>query len=415
MDHFDIPQRACTRSPLETKEVIIAIISQIANTYHIDPRIETNMINIKTFIKNINKQAILERYKTIDASINAIVELYGTNVSDNTWTVADENEILQKKLKNIINVPGDEPINMGPVYKDTFSSKEKLTNNDFAAILELDTSKKIELIKYLNYSSLMRDEYIIIDSRYQNTANTDTSKIIFNLITNTKARSERGGLIIGNSIRDIVEISISPFTIPYKPIFVNFYNKITLSINEWVTNSYEAYEGGQFHFVFDIDKIDNNLIYLKPVDATYRFSRPMNYIDNFTLTFGAMLPKITFDKDHMFVSSIDFTNQYGLFIFTEPHHLVTGDLVYISGFTTPTVSADITMINEVNRDNGHIIVKKDNYSFIINVNLSLLRKETPIGSGVYPIDSLEQVISVYFASKRIMIPLRLKYLTNYST
>jgi hypothetical protein len=261
----------------------------------------------------------------------------------------------------------------------------------------------------------MRDEYIIIDSRYQNTANTDTSKIIFNLITNTKARSERGGLIIGNSIRDIVEISISPFTIPYKPIFVNFYNKITLSINEWVTNSYEAYEGGQFHFVFDIDKIDNNLIYLKPVDATYRFSRPMNYIDNFTLTFGAMLPKITFDKDHMFVSSIDFTNQYGLFIFTEPHHLVTGDLVYISGFTTPTVSADITMINEVNRDNGHIIVKKDNYSFIINVNLSLLRKETPIGSGVYPIDSLEQVISVYFASKRIMIPLRLKYLTNYST
>jgi hypothetical protein len=415
MDHFDIPQRAYTRSPLETKEVIIAIISQIANTYHIDPRIETNMINIKTFIKNINKQAILERYKTIDASINAIVELYGTNVSDNTWTVADENEILQKKLKNIINVPGDEPINMGPVYKDTFSSKEKLTNNDFAAILELDTSKKIELIKYLNYSSLMRDEYIIIDSRYQNTANTDTSKIIFNLITNTKARSERGGLIIGNSIRDIVEISISPFTIPYKPIFVNFYNKITLSINEWVTNSYEAYEGGQFHFVFDIDKIDNNLIYLKPVDATYRFSRPMNYIDNFTLTFGAMLPKITFDKDHMFVSSIDFTNQYGLFIFTEPHHLVTGDLVYISGFTTPTVSADITMINEVNRDNGHIIVKKDNYSFIINVNLSLLRKETPIGSGVYPIDSLEQVISVYFASKRIMIPLRLKYLTNYST
>lgn len=375
MDHFDIPQRAYTRSPLETKEVIIAIISQIANTYHIDPRIETNMINIKTFIKNINKQAILERYKTIDASINAIVELYGTNVSDNTWTVADENEILQKKLKNIINVPGDEPINMGPVYKDTFSSKEKLTNNDFAAILELDTSKKIELIKYLNYSSLMRDEYIIIDSRYQNTANTDTSKIIFNLITNTKARSERGGLIIGNSIRDIVEISISPFTIPYKPIFVNFYNKITLSINEWVTNSYEAYEGGQFHFVFDIDKIDNNLIYLKPVDATYRFSRPMNYIDNFTLTFGAMLPKITFDKDHMFVSSIDFTNQYGLFIFTEPHHLVTGDLVYISGFTTPTVSADITMINEVNRDNGHIIVKKDNYSFIINVNLSLLGRK----------------------------------------
>lgn len=415
MDHFDIPQRAYSRSPLETKETIIAIISQIANTYGIDPRIETNMINIKAFIKNINKQVILERYKTIDASIRAIVELYGTSVSDNTWTVADENEILQKKLRNIINVPGDEPINMGAVYKDTFSNKEKLTNNDFAAILEMDTSKKIELIKYLNYSSLMRDEYIIIDSRYQNIANADTSKIIFNLITNTKARSERGGLIIGNSIRDIVEISISPFTIPYKPIFVNFYNKITLSINEWMTNSYEAYEGGQFHFVFDIEKIDNNLIYLKPVDSTYRFSRPMNYIDNFTLTFGAMLPKITFDKDRMRVSSIDFTNQYGLFMFAEQHHLVTGDLVYISGFTTPTVSQDTKVIDEVNRDDGHIIVKKDNYSFIINVNLSVLRKETPVGSGVYPVESLDQDITVYFASKRIMIPLRLKYLTNYST
>ena len=116
----------------------------------------------------------------------------------------------------------------------------------------------------------------------------------------------------------------------------------------------------------------------------------------------------------MYPSTIDYTNKYGLFTFSEKHGLVTGDLVYIEGFDTPDPARDVIIITETNRMEGHTIVKKDNYSFIINVNLSSVRHEVPINSGQYPIDGFAQDLIIYFASKRIQIQMRLRYLTTYS-
>jgi len=140
----------------------------------------------------------------------------------------------------------------------------------------------------------------------------------------------------------------------------------------------------------------------------------VNKIDSFSLSLGAVYPKIALDSDRMYTSSIDFTDTLGLFSFAQPHNLVTGDLVYISGFSTPDQSLDVETITIVNRPEGHIIVKKDNYSFIINVDITTVRHEVPAGSQQYPIDSFKQLVLVYFASKRISIQMRLNYLTNYS-
>lgn len=399
---------------LESNDNMIKLITSICTQYGLDPAIERNIINIKAFLMPLDGRLLLQKHKTLDATNKAIVTLYGETIKAKRRSIPDDNDAVHKKLLSIISVPGDDATNLSKAYKNTFKNKERLTDGSSSSILDLDMPSRIETVKYLNYSSLMREEYIIADSRYQNIVNTDLTKIVFNLITNTKTRTDNGGIIIGNNIKDIVEIEVSPFTIPYKPVFANFYNKITLSINEWVSNSYEAYEGGQFHFIFDIDKIDNNLIYLKPVDTSYTFSTPMNYIDNFTLSFGAMLPKITFDADRMYVQSFDFTSAYGIITFANEHNLVTGDLVYVSGFATPDLAKDVKIIEEVNRSSGHIIVKKDNYSILLNVNLSLVRHEIPPGTNQYPIESFTQEVLVYFASKRIKIPFRMRYLTNYT-
>jgi hypothetical protein len=398
---------------LESPDNMVNLIIKICERYKLDPHIERNIINIKAFLDPLNGSALLKKHKTIEATNNAIIEIYGANLKSNRRSIADDNNLIRQKLLAIIKKPGDDGKNLSKEYKNTFTNKENLSNGD-NNILGMDMPQRIEIIKYLNYSSLFREEYIVVDSRYQNTVNTDRSKIMFTLLTNTKIKSDNGGVIIGNTIKDIVQIEVFPFTIPYKPIFVNFYNKITLSINEWLSNSYEAYEGGQFHFVFDIVKVDNNLIYLNPVDTTYSFSKPMNYIDSFTLSFGAMLPKITFDPDRMFSYKLDYSNEFGIITFESDHNLITGDLVYISGFSTPDTARDVKIIEEMNRSEGHTIVKKDNYSVLLNVNLSLVRHEVPIGSGIYPIDNLKQEILVYFACKRIQIPFRMKYLTNYS-
>ncbi len=400
----------------ESPNNLIFLIKKICEKYELKPSVEQNIINVKAFLNKLNGNSIFKRYKNLEDSNNFIINCYGDYIKNNRFSIPDELDKIHENLIKIINIPGDDAINLSKVYKNTFKNKEKLSNKEFGnlSILDLDMPERIETIKYLNYDSLMRKEYMIIDSRYQNIVNTDLSKIEFNLITNSRIRSDNGGVIVGNSIKDIIKVKISAFTIPYKPIFVNFYNKITLTINEWVANSYEAYEGGQFHFIFDIDKVNNNLIYLIPTTDEYEFSTPVNYIDNFTLSFGAMLPKITFDQDRMYVKTFEYITEYGIITFENEHNLVTGDLVYLSGFTTLELAKDVNIINEVNRDSGHIIVKKDNFSVLLNINLSLVRHEVPVGSGIYPMDSYQQNVLVYFASKRIKIPITLTYLTNYS-
>lgn len=397
---------------IENKENFILLIKQICDEYGLDPKIRSNIINIKSFLEPLRVDTIVPKVKTVEEANQLIVKLYGDHIRANKKNLVEDIDKTKEYLVKLINTPGDDSKNIK--YEDAFRNKEHFDDNITSSILKLSAPDRIETIKYLNYSSLFRDEYILVDSRYQNTVNPDPTKIVFTLITSTKAKSDHGGVIVGNPIKDIVEVEIYPFTIPYKPIFATFYKKITLSINEWTSNSFEAYEGGEFHFCFDIEKIDENLMYLKPINSTYSFSKPVNYIDSFTLSFGAVFPKISFDADRMYPKKINYSNEYGLIEFSEPHMLVTGDLVYITGFSTPDPARDVALINEVNRPEGHTIVKKDNYSFIINVNLSVLRIEDPIGSRRYPIEEFQQNVIVFFASKRIQIQFRLRYLTSYT-
>ncbi len=405
------------REQLEHKNNLLNLIKLICIEYKLDPRLQSNIINIKSFLVPIKSEHVIKQAKTLDEANKYIVKLYGDTIKANRITIPDEIDKTKKYLLKVIKTPGDDAKNMNAAYKGTFANRIetfKETFDGIGTILDMSMPERIETIKYLNYQSLHRDEYIMIDSRYQNKVNPDPTKMVFSLISNTKTKSDHGGIIIGNTIKDIIELEIYPFSIPYKPVYVTFYNKITLSINEWVASSFEAYEGGQFHFCFDIDYIDNNLIYLKPVNTIYSFSKPVNHIDDFTLSLGAVYPKISFDADRMYPKTIDYTNEYGLIIFDEPHNLVTGDLIYISGFGTPDPARDVDIITEVNRAEGHIIVKKDNYSIIINVDLTTVRHEEPIGSGRYPIEEFNQDILIYFASKRIQIQMRIRYLTSYT-
>ncbi len=409
---------------LDSKTNLLKLINSICNKYTIDPSVEQNIINIKYFLKPLDSRLLLKQYKTVDAVNNYIIDQYGKYINSNN-SVSNDLQNLKNYLVQVINTPGDDVSNINTKSSFTVErlkkerlKKERLNNSLLSSFMDADEESKFNIVKYLNYDSLLRDEYIIIDSRYRNTTNTDYSKIVFNLQTNVKASTisntnqtqSQGGIIIGTSIKDIVQIELFPFTIPYNPSFDNFYNKITLTINEWISNSYQAFENGQFHFILDIVKIENNLIYLKPIDNIFRFVRPVNYIDNFTLSFGAMLPKITFDNDRLQTSNIDYTSVDGIITFNEKHKLITGDLVYITNFTTPDPALDADFINEINRTQGHIIVKKNDYSIIINMDMTEIRHTDPIGSQNYPIDSFIQTIAVYFASKRIVIPLRIKHL-----
>lgn len=404
------------RYKLEHKSNLVKLVQDICKQYDLDPTLSTNVKNIKAFLAPLQVDVILAKATTIDAANTLIVQMYGESVIAQKSSIPEDMNITKSYLTKLINTPGDNvSANQSTAYKDTFLSEHSREAFDgIGAILNMNDAQRIETIKYLNYQSLFRDEYIVIDSRYQNKVNTDPTKMAFTLISSSRTKSDHGGVILGSTIRDIVEIQIYPFTMPYKAVYATFYNKITLTVNEWASSSFEAYEGGQFHFCFDIDQIDNNLMYLRPVNATYTFAKPVNYIDAFTLSFGAVYPKIAFDADRMSPILIDFLDPNGLLTFADPHGLITGDLVYITGFNTPDAARDVDVITEMNRMQGHTIVKKNNYTIVLNVDLTAARHEFPIDSGRYPIDEFVHRVDVYFASKRVQIQMRLKYLTTYA-
>lgn len=406
------------RTQLESRSNFIILVRSICDRYQLDPTIDTNLINVKAFLKSLDAETILKNSSTIDECNDAIVEYYSKHVdSSEVPSLPDNINATREHLIRVIKTPGDDSRNAARSYNNNgFSNRREgfASSESVGSILEMDPIQRIETIKYLNYKSLHRDEFIIIDSRYQNKVNDDPTKMQFSLIGTTKRKSDHGGVIVGKEIKNIIEIEVYPFTIPYKPMYVTFYNKITLAINEWMHNSFEAYESGQFHIGFDIDRVDNNLIYLRPINPIYTFSSPMNYVDDFTLSFGAMLPKISFDPDRMFPSKIDYSDPLGVFIFSDAHNLVTGDLVHITGFSTPDPARDVDLISDINRAHGHTIVKKDNFSFIINMDLTPLLRENPVNSGIYPILSFVQEVQVFFASKRVQIQMRMRYLTSYT-
>jgi hypothetical protein len=292
--------------------------------------------------------------------------------------------------------------------EESFRNKESLDNlssTDVTNILlnfpKLATeTDQINFTKIFNLPSLLRDSNILIDSRYQNLANTDRSNIPFTIVNNSKTKIPGSGIITSiGLIQDILEIEIFPFSIPYISAADNYYKKITMSILELSSISIDAYEDSQFHFMFKSEK-NKNLIDLTPINSVFRFYKPIAELTNFTLRFGSPLNPIVFDKDRLYTSNIDYTANPGILTFSENHNLLSGDIIYITQFTTDDPARDFNIINEINDKNGHLCTRTNNLSISINVDFTLVTS---------PNDAL---VEVYFGSKRILMPMRIRYMYN---
>ena len=369
--------------------------------------------NFIDFLKKFNYNKLYKEFydkTTNEVSIpntnEHLIKLYMIDIGK-LKSSFDMHEFLKKELNDKAMVKGTTDYNFGnnktTSVKDV--NKDVITSTFIPPATSLPNlvskAEQIEFTKILNYQSLWRDSNILIDSRYQNIANSDRSRIVFTIVNNTKVKTPGSGVITSiSNMRDIVEIEIYPFSIPYMSAADNYYQKITLSILELSAISIDAYEDSQFHFIFQ-GKINGNLIDLTPINKTFRFFKPITRINEFSLRFGSPLSPIEFDKDRLYTQSINYTSNPGIITFSEAHNLVTGDLVYIENFDTLTPAQDLNIIEEINNTQGHICTRINNTSISINVDLT----QIDLASQIPGLSVL-----VYFGSKRILLPLKFRYL-----
>lgn len=260
-------------------------------------------------------------------------------------------------------------------------------------------SELVAMTQILNRESLVRDSIVMFDSRYQNRSNTDRSRFMFSVISDTKNKTEGSGTLISLSrLTNIVEMEIFPFSIPYLTAADNYYNKITMSFPELASSSIDAYEDARFHFMFRAEK-NMNLLDLTPMNNIFRFHTPFYKVTDFSIRFGSPLAPITFDKDMLPTTDIDYTSNPMVITFGENHNLISGDLLYLSDFTTADPAKDLEIINTINSPYGHRCTRISSTSVSINVDANLIQ---------YPDMSHSSV--VYLGSKRIMFMLRFRFM-----
>lgn len=259
----------------------------------------------------------------------------------------------------------------------------------------------VDLTRVVNRESLCRDSNLLLDSRYQSLSNQDRSKIVFTIVNDTKSKSPGSGTIISSgALKDIVEIEIFPFSIPYLTAADNYYNTITMSILEISSSAIDAYENSQFHFIFKSKK-HRNLLELEPVNKVFRFHKPIARLSDFSIRFGAPLAPITFDKDRLYTSSVNYTANPMTIEFSEEHNLLSGDIIYINDFDTLNTGRDLAVIAQINSLNGHLCTRQS--STVISINVD--------GNDVqFP--NVGKRFQVYLGSKRLFIPIRIKYVDS---
>jgi hypothetical protein len=370
--------------------------------YMTDLNINMMMNRFKSNIDNINNEIVKSYKNYIEQRKNFDLQDYmATNITTGASKMATV-------AAPISSAPSSSATSATSASAASAASAAASTAAITAALANINTggipttsAERIEFAKIINRQSLYRDSNILIDSRYQNLANKNKSRLSFTIVNETKTKIPGSGIITSSGIiKDVVEIEVFPFSIPYMSAADNYYKKITLSILELASVSFDAYEDSQFHFMFKAEK-NNNLIDLTPINNIFRFSKPISKLSDFTLRFGSPLTPITFDNDRLSSSSIDYTSNPAVISFSEEHNLTTDDIIYITDFNTNDPAKDLAIINSINSPNGHICTRTSPTKISINIDMNIVTS---------PNTNLS--ISVYFGSKRIMLPMRIRYLQS---
>ena len=260
---------------------------------------------------------------------------------------------------------------------------------------------------YMKFKNINRTDWanwnvtnVYVDSRYQNISNQDRTILDFSIVPKSnRSKKQTGSITSYSNLSNITEFEVGDFIIPYTSS-TNAFREITLIFLDIPNNSVEANENS-FHFKFSYEPctFNPNLVKLTPYQKRFRFNPPIKTLDALRIQFADPYVPIEFEKDRLVPSSIDYGNN--AFHFSEPHGLDTGDVVIIEGFTTSTPNKDVDIIKKINDTRGLVITRITDISFSVTVGLNTITS---------PLVSNKPL--VFFQSKRIQFPIRIRYINN---
>lgn len=282
-----------------------------------------------------------------------------------------------------------------------FDNKSTVTlkNMNTAVLNSLDViQNKFKLLHTVNdvYSS-----YVLLDSRYRKIEGA-----IGNPITEYKWEytptiyTTHGTANVISRIQDILYIQVQQFGIPYVAAADNVYKRVSMLIQEFSALAVIAHENRRYHLMFHTE-VDGNRIDLipPPIDeGRFRFSTPINKVDQLTISFGSPLTPIRFESDRYNITVIPINAIETQILFPVNHNINNGEIVILSGFTTAAPVTDEVHINSINNSEGHVVNVVNATTLSIVVDLTTI---TPAAST--------PVVECFITTRRVLIPIRMVY------
>ena len=226
---------------------------------------------------------------------------------------------------------------------------------NITSLLGLTTIKDLQNI--FNPAANYERNYIVLDSRYRSTALSSSSSNTRFQWQYSPTDNVREGTVnsIGN-IENIVSMKL------YQPIIPNVAGintnsgRISLLVEEFAAQSFIASALRKYHYIMRIalPYFSSRFVECQTEDygdGVYNFKKPILTFDTLTVSFGDPLSLISIpnDRDKCTVNSYGLTTQVTC---TIPHNLSTGDIIFLSTFTTDAPAIDKTTIDEMNNPFG---------------------------------------------------------------
>jgi len=335
-----------------------------------------------------------------------------------------ENIDIHEMLKNTIN---NKKMSDSDVRKEEKGHVTISKVDSFFGIRDID-----ELVKSLNQpGTTVNKMNLILDSRYRFLDNDGTEYFKWGCINNY-IRSQ-GTVNFMGEVKDIIRIHLSNFIFPsIKNEDLFKYNRISVLINEFESQSFIAHEDRRFHFMAQPNPLDTGEIEMdvRTLGDEYHFNESIISLDTLTISFANPLEKIKFDKDRL--DGI-FTTLGNLLLiqFEENHNLDSGDYIYVSNYTINNAILKKkynVLINMINNTKGLQCYVNDEKSIYLYYTEYKHSKD----DDIYPVSFITQnntsnhklifidnpfdfnksntKYNIYFGSKRIFLMMQIEYL-----
>ncbi len=255
------------------------------------------------------------------------------------------------------------------------------TSVDIMRIMGASNAYSVQQL--LNPQALWRNNYFVLDSRYRILDNDGSKFVAWNHVNNvTRAQ---GTVNTVGTIRDLVEMKVYPIRLPYTASAENDLRRVTMLVEEFSAQSFIGQENRRFHFMFDVeidgDWIRLNPYFHN--NGVFRFEQPVTQFDTVTVTFGSPLDDVILDVDRLNASNTYATT--AVLTTIGDHNLSSGNKVYISEFNTNSPINDAVVISLVNADHVITVTSDTSFTIPVDtssiVNTSLTGTDVGVTNG----------------------------------